>query len=525
MIPEKKPIYRTAGNFRKLISYQKAEAIYDITVFFCRKFLSPGDRTVDQMIQAARSGKQNIAEGAAASSTNAETEIKLINVAKASLIELRTDYEDYLRTSHQPQWADGSAELEAMRTLGKEHNDSAFFMPLVQTRPPATIANMAIVLLRQVDYLLFRQLETLGEQFVNGGDLHERLTTARESERKREHIGAAPTCPVCGNPMVVAFAEDGPLTGLPVWGCRNRERCTGARDYKSRKPLPPGTLKLGFPWLRTKSTPNDIKDHKDFKDYKDPKDLKSPNDLRDHKDPKDLKGHNDLRDLKDPKDPKDPKDLKDLKDLKIAILANGDAPRHPIPRQILSEASLLVCCDGALATARALGREPDFVVGDGDSIPPPDRESLGERFVHISEQDSNDLAKAFRFVCSHATQPPSSLHIAILGATGLREDHTLGNIFRLVEFTAMVPDTSIYTDTGVFEAVRSERTFDASPGAPVSVFAPIPGTAVSSKGLQWPLNGVSLASLWSGTLNRATGHSFTLCTDGNPILVYRPYMP
>ena len=209
----------------------------------------------------------------------------------------------------------------------------------------------------------------------------------------------------------------------------------------------------------------------------------------------------------------------------IAILANGTAPRHQIPRHILAEAGVLICCDGALATARALGREPDFVVGDGDSIPPPDRESLGERFVHISEQDSNDLAKAFRFVCSHATQPPSSLHIAILGATGLREDHTLGNIFRLVEFTAMVPDTSIYTDTGVFEAVRSERTFDASPGAPVSVFAPIPGTAVSSKGLQWPLNGVSLANLWSGTLNRATGDTFALCTDGNPILVYRPYMP
>lgn len=210
-------------------------------------------------------------------------------------------------------------------------------------------------------------------------------------------------------------------------------------------------------------------------------------------------------------------------DPKIAILANGAGPSHPIPRQILAEASLLVCCDGALATARALGREPDFVVGDGDSISPADRESLGERFVHLAEQDTNDLAKAFRFTYSRASQPPSSLRIAILGATGLREDHTLGNIFRLVDFTTTVPDAAIYTDAGIIEAVRGERTFAARPGDAVSIFAPVSGTAVSSEGLQWPLDGVSLADLWSGTLNRATGESFTLRTDGRPILVYRPY--
>ena len=201
----------------------------------------------------------------------------------------------------------------------------------------------------------------------------------------------------------------------------------------------------------------------------------------------------------------------------IAILANGTAPRHPIPRQILAEAALLVCCDGALAAARALGREPDFVVGDGDSISAADRKSLGDRFVHIAEQDTNDLAKAFRFTCSRATR------IAILGATGLREDHTLGNIFRLIDFTAVVPDTVLYTDTGTFEAVRGERTFAAQPEEAVSIFAPVPGTEVASKGLQWPLDGVSLADLWAGTLNRTTGLSFTLRTSGHPILVYRPY--
>lgn len=200
----------------------------------------------------------------------------------------------------------------------------------------------------------------------------------------------------------------------------------------------------------------------------------------------------------------------------IAILANGAVPQHPIPRQILADAALLVCCDGALAAARALGREPDFVIGDGDSLASADRAALGDRFVHLAEQDTNDLAKAFRFVRSRASR------IAILGATGLREDHTLGNIFRLVDFTATVPDTILYTDSGTFEAVRGERTFAAQTGDAVSIFAPVPGTEVSSNGLEWPLDGISLADLWAGTLNRTTGPSFTLRTD-KPILVYRPY--
>ena len=184
---------------------------------------------------------------------------------------------------------------------------------------------------------------------------------------------------------------------------------------------------------------------------------------------------------------------------------------------------MLVCCDGALAAARALGREPDFVVGDGDSISPADAKSLGDRFVRVAEQDTNDLAKAFRFACERSPRPPDALRIAILGSTGLREDHALGNIFRLADFAATAPHVVLYTDAGFFEVVRGERTFPCEPGEAVSVFAPTPGTEVSSNGLQWPLDGVSLADLWSGTLNRTTGPSFTLRTDGRPILVYRPY--
>lgn len=171
------------GNFKKLLSYQKCDVIYQITYYFCNKFLSRGDRTVDQMIQAARSGKQNIVEGCAAASTSSKTEIKLINVAKASLKELLEDYEDYLKSRGKAQWCKGSIEYEAMRRLGKEHNDAAYFMQLIETRPPETIANMAIILLNQADYLLFKQLDRLSTDFVNNGGFSERMNDLRQKKR------------------------------------------------------------------------------------------------------------------------------------------------------------------------------------------------------------------------------------------------------------------------------------------------------------------------------------------------------
>ena len=174
------------GNYKKLLSYQKADVIFQLTYYFCHKFLQRGDRTVDQMVQAARSGKQNIIEGSAASSTSAKTEIKLLNVAKASLQELLEDYEDYLKTWRCPQWQENSIELEAMRKLGREHNDSKYFMDLAETRPPETIANMVIVLIKQADYLLYRQLQRLADDFVREGGFSERMTRIRKAQRDND---------------------------------------------------------------------------------------------------------------------------------------------------------------------------------------------------------------------------------------------------------------------------------------------------------------------------------------------------
>ena len=171
------------GNYKKLLSYQKADVIFQLTYYFCHTYLQKGDRTIDQMVQAARSGKQNIVEGCMASSTSAKTEIKLLNVAKASLHELHEDFEDYLKTHTHRQWEKGSAELIAMRRLGTEHNDANFFMNLAQTRPPETIANMTIVLLKQADYLLHKQLQRLSDDFVKNGGFSERMMRVRKEKR------------------------------------------------------------------------------------------------------------------------------------------------------------------------------------------------------------------------------------------------------------------------------------------------------------------------------------------------------
>lgn len=174
------------GNYKKLLSYQKSNVIFELTYYFCHKYLSKGYRTIDQMVQAARSGKQNIIEGCSASSTSAKTEIKLLNVAKASLLELLEDYEDYLKVRNHRQWEEDSVEMEAMRKLGIQHSDAEYFMKLAETRPPGTIANMAIVLIKQADFLLYRQLQRLSADFLTEGGFSEKMARMRRENRDKK---------------------------------------------------------------------------------------------------------------------------------------------------------------------------------------------------------------------------------------------------------------------------------------------------------------------------------------------------
>ena len=173
------------GNYHELLSYQKAEVLYDITFRFCHKYLTNGDRTVDQMIQAARSGKQNISEGSEASGTSKETELKLTNVARASLGELLNDYQDFLRVRDLKLWEKDSKEATYIRRLGNgPHVTYESFREFVETRPPEVVANIAICLVHQANYLLDQQIRRLEQDFLKEGGLRERMTRARLESRK-----------------------------------------------------------------------------------------------------------------------------------------------------------------------------------------------------------------------------------------------------------------------------------------------------------------------------------------------------
>ncbi|MBQ7207812.1 MAG: four helix bundle suffix domain-containing protein [Lentisphaeria bacterium] len=175
------------GDVRTFLPFRKAMIIYDLTFHFAHTFLARNDRTVDQMIQAARSGKQNIAEGSAAGVTSMETAIKLTNVAKASFLELLLDYEDFLRVHDFRQWEKDSEEV---RFLRQKSTDPAvpdrWFVDLAKTRPAETVANMAIVFLHQEDYLLQAQLDALERKFLSLGGFREQMFAARSKARNEE---------------------------------------------------------------------------------------------------------------------------------------------------------------------------------------------------------------------------------------------------------------------------------------------------------------------------------------------------
>lgn len=174
------------GGYKSLLSYQKAQIVYDATVYFCGRFFEGRDRTIDQMVQAARSGKQNIIEGSMASGTSKEMEIKLTNVARASLEELLEDYRDFLRTRGLPEWDDDHPYRQRLRELNRTPNATyETFKRGIENADPAVCANVIIGLIRVTSYLLQRQLRGLEEAFIQEGGLRERMTRVRLDQRKR----------------------------------------------------------------------------------------------------------------------------------------------------------------------------------------------------------------------------------------------------------------------------------------------------------------------------------------------------
>ena len=174
------------GGYQKLKSFQMAEIVYDATVRFCDLYISKKSRTVDQMVQAARSGKQNIAEGSMASGTSRKFELKLVSVARASLEELLLDYKDFLRQRNFVAWHKNDRRAVEIRQLAyAEKRSYKTYMTYIEESPAEVAANTLVCLINQTNYLLDQQLRQLEKQFLEKGGFTERLYTARQAVRKK----------------------------------------------------------------------------------------------------------------------------------------------------------------------------------------------------------------------------------------------------------------------------------------------------------------------------------------------------
>lgn len=184
--PKESPLIPPHGGYRELQSYQMSEIVYDATIVFCDRFIDRRSRTHDQMVQAARSGKQNIAEGSMASGTSKKTELKLIGVARASLEELLLDFQDFLRQRRLPLWGKEHEQALAVRKLAHKKDRSYLtYKTYVEASPPEVAANTMICLIHQANYLLDQQLRALEKAFLKEGGFTERLYRVRSERRKR----------------------------------------------------------------------------------------------------------------------------------------------------------------------------------------------------------------------------------------------------------------------------------------------------------------------------------------------------
>ena len=195
-----------------------------------------------------------------------------------------------------------------------------------------------------------------------------------------------------------------------------------------------------------------------------------------------------------------------MKNKRIVILAAGDFPRAEAPLAALRGADLRICCDSAAEALVAHGLAPDRIVGDLDSLSRAFRERFADRITYISEQDDNDLTKAF-----HLALTLSPSRITILGATGKREDHTLGNISLLLDYAREADcPVDMLTDYGRFATIFDTATLPSVPGQQISIFAFDNSLTIKSAGLKYPTDQVHFDTLWKATLNEALSSSFTL---------------
>ena len=206
--------------------------------------------------------------------------------------------------------------------------------------------------------------------------------------------------------------------------------------------------------------------------------------------------------------------------MNAVILADGAFPENPAVLEILKNAPVVICCDGAADSLCRYGLEPSFIVGDLDSVSPETRAKYPERLIKVSEQETNDLAKCFRFARERGFKITH-----LLGASGKREDHLLGNLAQFAEFSKDFPGILLMTDYGRFAAVNGEATFgDLEVGSQISFFSFDPGARVTAAGVQYPLCDRPLKWWYEATLNTVTSPEVTVTSSGiMPVLVYFVY--
>jgi len=201
----------------------------------------------------------------------------------------------------------------------------------------------------------------------------------------------------------------------------------------------------------------------------------------------------------------------------VVILADGDFPSHAIPLRALEQAETIVCCDGAAEKLLMHNMNPSYIVGDLDSLPDATRMRFSDRIICETSQEINDLTKAVEFCLKQGVQK-----LAIVGATGLREDHTIANISLLANY-AKKCEIELITDYGIFSAISAATTFESFAGQQVSIFSLMPETPVSLDGLKYPLTNYCLDSWWKGTLNEAIGNRFTISFEKGEIIIFRVF--
>lgn len=196
------------------------------------------------------------------------------------------------------------------------------------------------------------------------------------------------------------------------------------------------------------------------------------------------------------------------------ILADGTFPQHPVPLDYIRKADRIVCCDGSAENAVDAGLTPFAIVGDMDSLSRKMKIRFSDRIFQDSEQETNDLTKAVKWCYGEGYKD-----IIITGATGKREDHTIGNISLLAEYAGIV-NVRMATDTGIFLPLLKSSSIETFPGQQISIFSIEPGTKITSTGLRYPLKKKNIRNWWEATLNEATGDRFNLEFDNGRVIVF-----